>query len=390
MATPLGARGTRRTSKSKRHTSGTARVEAALSEHRELISATLRASLASRRPVPGDDDPRIRALLDGLYGQMEYHFGWRDAALAPTTTNPGKLMRPSLVLLSARLFAEALGDGAEIIVRALPAAVAVEMVHNFSLIHDDIEDGDEVRRHRATLWRIWGQPQAINTGDALFAVARANLLDLQSQGVPAERVTLLAALLDQTCLLLCEGQYLEMSFEGKQDVSPAMYLAMIERKTAALMECATEMGARIGGADAAQARGMAAFGRALGTGFQLRDDLLGIWASDEQLGKRAAGDLRRKKMTLPIIYALEHASPDDQATLAELYAAAPPLDDTQVEGALAILDRTRARAHVRGILAEQCRMARNALAGAVPASAGSSASRKALAALVDFIEADAL
>jgi geranylgeranyl diphosphate synthase type I len=275
----------------------------------------------------------------------------------------------------------------------MPAAVAVEMVHNFSLIHDDIEDGDELRRHRATLWRVWGQPQAINTGDGLFALARASLLDLVNYDVPAATVTRVAALLDRTCLRLCEGQHLDMSFEGRRDVTAAMYLAMIERKTAALMECATEMGAIIGRASEPEAQRLAAFGRALGMGFQLRDDLLGIWASDEQLGKRAAGDLRRRKMSLPVIYAMEHAAPADRQTLVELYAQDAALDDAQVETALAILGRVRAREHVRQILEERCRMAREALQSAPSDSSQAQDIQRdakaaaGLTALVDFVAA---
>lgn len=394
MATPLGADRARRTSKAPGGRSAAERVEAVLAAYREQISEALRAQLTRLRPATGDADARTQTLLDGFYGQMEYHFGWRDAALAPATTNPGKLLRPALVLLSAQVFgARDQAARTALTERALPAAVAVEMVHNFSLIHDDIEDGDELRRHRATLWRIWGQAQAINTGDGLFTLARASLLDLLGRGVPAELVVGLAALLDRTCLRLCEGQHLDMSFEGQRDITPAMYLAMIERKTAALMECATELGARLGGASADDAEQMAAFGRALGMGFQLRDDLLGIWASDQQLGKTAAGDLRRKKMSLPVIAAMRHAAPADQRTLADLYDQDAPLDDEQVAAALGILERTQAQRHVRSVLRDQCRAAREALGRVAPAAQtaeGAEGAVGALTTLVDFIEADVL
>src|SRR5262249_17304146 len=168
-----------------------------------------------------------------------------------------------------------------------PAAVCVELVHNFSLVHDDIEDGDAERRHRPTLWKLWGVPQAINTGDGIFAMARASLWRLLDDGVDAQVVVSLAPLVDPTCLELCEGQFLDMSYEGRQDVSVTMYLEMIERKTAALMACATEMGGRLADADQPDvAVRLAQFGRALGIAFQLRDDLLGIWSA-EQLGKTA-------------------------------------------------------------------------------------------------------
>jgi geranylgeranyl diphosphate synthase type I len=321
---------------------------------------------------------------------MEYHFGWRDTALRPTEADPGKLLRPTLVLLAAEavqgLDATATND--DVIARAVPAAVAVEMIHNFSLIHDDIEDHDEVRRHRPTLWRIWGQPQAINTGDGLFTMARTSLIRLLHIGVSAELVTALTQLLDRTCLLLCEGQHLDMSFEGHYDVTAAMYLAMIERKTAALMACATEMGARLASADDEAAERMAVFGRALGMGFQLRDDLLGIWASLDQLGKRAAGDLRRKKMSLPVIIALGRAAADDRAWLIQAYRSPGEMNAEDVDFALTILDRTEARAQVWAVLQNECAQARRALAHLTTARARDEWPATALSTLVDFVAAE--
>jgi geranylgeranyl diphosphate synthase, type I len=392
MATPLGERSGRKKSSESQNQSAAQQVESAVAPYREQISEALRRQLPQHRPSLDSADARTSALLDVFYGQMEYHFGWRDASLAPAIADPGKLLRPALVLLSAQLFARLQGEdrGAEETARAMPAAIAIEMVHNFSLIHDDIEDGDEVRRHRATLWRVWGQAQAINTGDGLFTLARTAVLDLVDRGVTPETVLRLAALLDRTCLRLCEGQHLDMSFEGKRDVTPEMYLAMIERKTAALMECATEMGARIGGADEDQAHLMGEFGRALGIGFQLRDDLLGIWATDELLGKHAAGDLRRKKMSLPVIYAMREATRADRQTLDDLYAQDGALDDEHVERALGILDRVQARQHVRGILVARCRAAREALARARASAPGARSAHGGLAAMVDFVEADVL
>jgi geranylgeranyl diphosphate synthase type I len=262
------------------------------------------------------------------------------------------------------------------------------MIHNFSLIHDDIEDRDEVRRHRPTLWRIWGQPQAINTGDGLFTMARASLIGLLQTGVSAEVVTSLIQLLDRTCLLLCEGQHLDMTFEGQYDVTVAMYLAMIERKTAALMACATEMGSRLGGADDETAEWMAVFGRALGLGFQLRDDLLGIWASLDQLGKRAAGDLRRKKMSLPVIIALGRAAADDRAWLVQAYQAPGEMSAEDVDQALAILDRTEARGQVWAALQEECAQARQALAHLATMRPQVDWPLAALSSLVDFVAAE--
>jgi geranylgeranyl diphosphate synthase type I len=322
---------------------------------------------------------------------MEYHFGWRDARLEPGTAPQGKLLRPVLVLVAYQLARAAQGtrptnpdaDARDI----MPAALAIELVHNFALIHDDIEDGDVRRHHRATLWKVWGQPQAINTGDGMFALARLTLLDLAESGVPADTVLRLAALLDLTCLRLCEGQFLDMSFEGQTAITATTYLAMIERKTAALMECAMEFGARLAGLEGEDAAHYAAFGNCLGVGFQLRDDILGIWASDGKLGKAAAGDLRRRKMTLPIIHALAHAGAADQRTLEAFLSSAADADDAQVAAVLAILERSGARAATLAELHTRSAESHRLLQ-LIAASPGAAAAREALAALVEYIEAD--
>ncbi len=368
-------------------------VASALSRYREPITSALHEAInRSHTLTPADDD--TRALLESFYGQIAYHFGWRDARLAARKAQLGKLLRPTLVLLGYEIGASARTGAAvdlsEVSAVAGSAALAVEMIHNFSLIHDDIEDGDDLRHHRATLWRVWGQPQAINTGDGLFALARLTLFDLLKTGVPADLVVRLAALLDVTCLRLCEGQFLDMSFEGREDVTVPMYLEMIERKTAALMECSLEMGALLGGADEHLRAQLGAFGRALGMGFQLRDDLLGIWASDRTLGKVAAGDLRRKKMTLPVIYALEHAQPDEREALARVLAAEGPPTDEQIGLSLAILERTGARARALHELRAQCEAARAILLAISCPTLATASARDALSALIDFIAADTI
>jgi geranylgeranyl diphosphate synthase type I len=348
--------------------------------------------------MPERDDGTIADLVASFYGQMQYHFGWRHADLSAAEAHPGKMLRPTLLLLGCELAAGRAGRAAaardEMVQRALPAAVAVEIVHNFSLVHDDIEDGDEQRRHRATLWRVWGQAEAINTGDGMFTLARMTLLTLADAGtdggVAPALVLRLARILDQTCLRLCEGQHLDMRFEGRHDVSEAMYLAMIERKTAALMAAALEMGALLGGADDALARQLAAFGRALGLGFQIRDDLLGIWAADTALGKSEAGDLRRKKMSLPVITALAHAAPDDRAALLGALTGDGPASDEQVATAFGVLARTGARERVRAALRRQCDAARAALAAATDDAPDAREPAAHLAALVDFVAHDAL
>ena len=319
-----------------------------------------------------------------FYGQIEYHLGWRTVDLTPAELPAGKLLRPTLLLLACELaagYAETAASWpATAVRRALPAAVAVELLHNFSFVHDDIEDGDEVRHHRPTLWRLWGIPQAINTGDGIYALARLQLWRLSEQGVAAATVLRMGELFDRTALELCEGQFLDLRAEGQaesqHDVTVALYLAMIERKTAALMACATEMGfmaRRAGFPDLASRLGE--FGRQLGVAFQLRDDLLGIWQATE-LGKSAAGDLRRKKMSLPIISALECAAPADRAMLAAIYSERGPASDEQIARLLDVLERAGSRATVRRYLGERC-----AAAGVALRTAASSASPAARAAM---------
>jgi geranylgeranyl diphosphate synthase type I len=266
----------------------------------------------------------------------------------------------------------------------VPAGVCVELIHNFSLIHDDIEDGDEERRYRPTLWKLWGVPQAINLGDGLFSMARFGLWQLAERGVPATAIVRLAAVVDRTCLELCEGQYLDMTFEGRADVTAAMYLDMIGRKTAALMASSTELGARIGDADERTGALMAEFGRALGMAFQLRDDVLGIWAASE-LGKSAAGDLRRRKMSLPIIHARENAAARDRRTLTRLFAQPQEPSDALLAEALTILEQTGARERATEALREQVALARRALDQAAADAAAAAEAHALLAALLSFV-----
>lgn len=365
-------------------------VELALGRYRDLVMGGLRRALLDAREATYPA-PAARDRLASFHERVEYHLGWRDQDLSPTAAHPGKLLRPALVLLAAELGAGRRGaDGRarrEAAERALPAAVCVELVHNFSLIHDDIEDGDAERRYRPTVWKIWGVPQAINTGDGVFAMARSALWRLVEEGVEARVVVRLAELLDRTCLELCEGQHLDMSYEGRQDVTAAMYLDMIGRKTAALMACSTAMGAILGAPEMPQvAEALGRFGRKLGVAFQLRDDLLGIWSAEE-LGKDAAGDIRRKKVSLPVIHALEVASDADRQTLRAIYAAPGAATEEQIEAALGVLKRTEARARVRQALREEAQEARAALDAAAGDAAEAQEARGLFAALLGFVAA---
>src|SRR6266496_4181954 len=247
--------------------------------------------------------------LQSYYGLIQYHLGWVDANFKPAASNPGKLLRPRLLLLAY----EAAGSwgldtsNSRYLQRALPAAAAIELTHNFTLIHDDIQDSDAERRHRSTLWKLWGVPQAINTGDGMFALARLTLWNVLEKGVESAIAARLGVALDRACLILAEGQYLDISFEEEQAISVAMYVDMISRKTGALMGCAAEMGARLGTRDQETIERLSSFGKAMGIAFQVRDDLLGVWATTAELGKTPAGDVYRRKKSLPVLHALEHA-----------------------------------------------------------------------------------
>ncbi|HEY7347212.1 MAG TPA: polyprenyl synthetase family protein [Ktedonobacterales bacterium] len=285
---------------------------------------------------------------DGLYDMLRYHFGWMDADGHPSPHALGKAVRPTLCLLAC----EAVGGKWE---RALPAAAALELIHNFSLIHDDIQDGDHQRHHRPTVWAVWGQAQAINAGDAAFALSGVAIEQLREYGYSAEMSLIVWQMLNTATLRLVEGQYLDLAFERHADITVDEYLAMIARKTGALIEAAAHVGALLGGADKTLIDHLRWYARALGLAFQIGDDLLGIWGQVAETGKPVAADLRRRKKSLPIVYAMQHGSPEEKALLTELYARdQQTLDDAEVACALNILERVRAQERTQDLLADYC------------------------------------
>jgi geranylgeranyl diphosphate synthase type I len=210
----------------------------------------------------------------------------------------GKRIRPTLTLLTC---AGAGGDPAG----ALPAAAAVELLHNFTLIHDNIQDDSPTRRGRPTVWRMWGRAQAINAGDALFTLAHLAMHRLTGRGHPAAVTLEALRLLDETCLSLTRGQHLDMAFEDRASVSVDEYWQMIEGKTAALLAASAELGAVCAGAPPETLAAYRGFGRCLGLAFQTQDDLLGIWGDSAVTGKSSATDIEARKKSLPILYGLE-------------------------------------------------------------------------------------
>lgn len=303
--------------------------------------------------------------LDSFYGQLGYHLGWLDAHFVPVQHHPGKLLRPTLLLLAYEA-AGACGTTSKReekthLDRALPAAVAIELLHNFTLIHDDIEDGDRERRSRPTAWAVFGIPQAINLGDGLASLSRLALFTLLDQGVDADLVARLGYCFDRATLMVIEGQHLDLCFETQEQVTVPHYLEMITRKTAALLACAAEMGARLGCSDEPTIKALHQFGWHLGTAFQVRDDLLGIWATRAEAGKMPAGDVLRRKKTLPVLHAIQHASPQDHAWLRAFYSQQEAPGSEQVDQVLSILERTRSRVYCQHFLTERCLLARAAL-----------------------------
>jgi geranylgeranyl diphosphate synthase type I len=278
------------------------------------------------------EDARTRE----LYDMVRYHMG------LDTDAPRGKRIRPLIGLLAYQSIA---GDHA----RALPGAAAVEMGHNFSLVHDDIEDQGQERRHRPALWTRWGVPQAINTGDTLFTLSRMALYRLSEEGFDDARILRLMRLYDETCLRLCEGQFMDIwSSEHDDPMSVDHYFDMIGRKTAALIAGSAEAGAVLATDDEAVISAYRRFGWALGLAFQLNDDLLGIWGDETMTGKGTSDIVTRKK-TLPLIYAAEHAIGADRRQLrAILSQSAREPSAVQVAEVLDILARVGAEAYTRG------------------------------------------
>ncbi|SEC01211.1 geranylgeranyl diphosphate synthase, type I [Amycolatopsis tolypomycina] len=288
-------------------------------------------------------DPALRAaaqrLPDATRRVAAYHFGWQDAHGRAAVADGGKALRPALVLLCAEA---AGGAGAD----AVPAAVAVELVHNFSLLHDDVMDGDTTRRHRATAWTVFGTGPAILAGDALLSLAFEVL-------APSGAAN--ARLLSAATLALLEGQAADLDFEQRDDVTPGECVRMAEGKTAALLGAACALGAAVGPAGDDR---FGAFGRAVGLAFQHVDDLLGIWGDPAVTGKPVYSDLQNRKKSLPVVTALCSGTTAG-ADLAALYARREPLAETELAHAATLVEaaggRQWSQAQAEALLAKALR-----------------------------------
>jgi geranylgeranyl diphosphate synthase type I len=299
-------------------------VPTVLSDYMQVFLPAIENEL--RSSVAAESQP------DEFNTMLNYHLGFATIDGSSANVYSGKRIRPVLTLLSC----EACGGDW---MAALPAATGIELLHNFSLIHDDIEDRDELRRGRPTLWARWGEAKAINAGDAMFALAHLAMQRTADRGAAVERVLLALRAFDETCVKLTIGQHLDLSFESRVDVTAPEYMRMIEAKTAALTSAACEIGALLGGGDQEHARALADFGRWLGMSFQLQDDVLGIWGDPSVTGKHDS-DLAHGKKTLPALYAA-----DRDQRVRERYFRSGPLSNGDVGHMRSMIEAAGGREH---------------------------------------------
>ncbi len=296
------------------------KLPAVLEKYKSEIQSELE-SVFAERPSP-------------LGTMMTYHLGLTDAEGNPGGSS-GKALRPTLCLLAC----EATGGEYH---RALPVAAALELVHNYSLIHDDIQDNDAERRHQPTVWKIWGMPQAINAGTAMRMYADRALLHLERHGIAPEAQLRIQRCISETNLRLLEGQYYDIDFEQHCDITVSDYEEMIDGKTATLIACCLETGAILGSDNAKIIGKFRSIGRNIGLAFQIQDDILGIWGKAEELGKPIGSDIRRKKKSYPLIYAFEYADKADREQLVALYEGTEMTDES-VATVLSILEHCKAQ-----------------------------------------------
>ena len=293
------------------------------------IDAALRAELSG---FPESDRPGTGP-GPGIYDIHRYYMGWQEIDGTHTNSTGGKRMRPTLAMLAA----DAVGGDLD---RATPIAVALEYVHNFSLIHDDLEDMDRVRHHRPTVWAVWGQPAAIVSGNAMLKIADAAAWKLRSAGVE-EYVALEAeSVLTGHYLKMMEGQYLDIFFETEESVTVEQYLDMIERKTGALFEASMYLGGLVAprsGPDRQKANALKAIGHELGRIFQIRDDVLGVWGG-VATGKPVGADIKRKKKALPAVHALSASTGASAKRLKEIFRTEGDLHEEDVHVVLEVME----------------------------------------------------
>ena len=275
--------------------------------------------------VPGGENPEAYRLL-------RYHLGWADqnGGTMDTSLTQGKALRPTLCLFACDALA---ADYSQ----ALPAAAAVELIHNFSLVHDDIQDQDVERRHQPTVWHLWGIPKALWSGNAMQCTGDLSLLGAAGQGVAPATVLRVSEILTESYLEMIQGQCMDLDFESRTDIKSEEYLYMIACKTGALIRSALQIGALLATEDPATVKAFAEFGNHLGQAFQVRDDYLGIWGDQATLGKATGNDIRRRKKSYPVVFALERASGQAMEDLLRIYRQ-EELEEDDVQRVMAVLD----------------------------------------------------
>ncbi|QUR69442.1 polyprenyl synthetase family protein [Mycobacterium spongiae] len=284
-----------------------------------------------------------------------YHLGWWDADRSLAVEgSAGKALRGALVFAAAAACTGGdVGDTAQI-------AAAVELMHNFTLLHDDVMDGDRTRRGRPTVWSVWGTSDAIVLGDALHAAAVQILADLRDQSIAVKAIMRLEA----TCVELCVGQNEDCSFEGRLGVTVDDYIRMAAGKTACLIGCCCALGALSAKADDATVAALGRFGHELGLAFQFVDDLIGIWGDPGVTGKPVGSDLARRKATLPVVAALNSGS-EAAIELAALYADGADMTQSDVDRAAALVELAGGRRAAQRFADERIQAAVAALPDAV-------------------------
>ena len=271
------------------------------------------------------------------YRLLRYHLGWIDQQgnTLDTSVTQGKALRPTLCLFAC----DALGDDYS---KALPAAAALELIHNFSLIHDDIQDQDVERRHQPTVWHLWGIPKALWSGNAMQCTGDLSLLEVLGKDVAPATVLRVSEILTESYTEMIQGQVLDLQFESRTDIKADEYLFMIACKTGALIRAGLEIGALLGTDDPATVKAFAKFGEHLGQAFQIRDDYLGIWGDQATLGKATGNDIRRRKKSYPVVFALERASGRAMVDLLRIYDQ-EELQEEDVQRVLAVLNEVGAQ-----------------------------------------------
>ena len=288
---------------------------------------------------------------------LKYHLGWvdRDGNVSQTAFSQGKALRPTLCMFACDALA---GD----ITQAVLGAAALELIHNFSLIHDDIQDQDIERRHQSTVWSIWGIPKALVAGDAMQVVGDLTALMSMAKGVPVNVVLKVSEILTESYLEMIEGQCLDLRFETRTDISSEDYLGMVARKTGALLRSSVHIGSLIATDDEHITQAFSEFGNHIGRAFQIRDDYLGIWGDASETGKSNDNDIRRRKKSFPVVYGFEHASGIAKKELISIYNEEIN-EEEDVAKVMAILEDVGAPQYSAEITEKSAELALSAISG---------------------------